>query len=336
MINKIYEKVRNFIKVNYKFLVFFAILIFMFYYEFPYIIYKSGGTIDLGNRVKVEAEYVEEGKLKMSYVTAMKGTPAFVLLSYVLPDWDLMPMEKVAGADSDYDEVLEEGKAYLNEGIDNAIISAFKAAGRGLTITKTINTIMYISGEADTDIVVGDVLLKVDNIETNTLNELKEYINSKNEGDIVKVKVSNNDKEYERYAKVYQSEEDLKIGIAFKTNYEYETEVPVTVKMKDNESGSSGSFMMSLAIYNALTEDDITKGLNIVGTGSIDNEGNILEIGGVKYKALAAEKNEADIFMVPKENYEEAIKVKKNRNLKVKIVEVSTLQDAIDYLNNNY
>ena len=53
MINKIYEKVRNFIKVNYKFLVFFAILIFMFYYEFPYIIYKSGGTIDLGNRVKV-------------------------------------------------------------------------------------------------------------------------------------------------------------------------------------------------------------------------------------------------------------------------------------------
>ena len=320
MINKIYEKVRNFIKVNYKFLVFFAILIFMFYYEFPYIIYKSGGTIDLGNRVKVEIEYVEEGKLKMSYVTAMKGTPAFILLSYVLPDWDLMPMEEVAGVDSNYDEVLEEGKEYLNEGIDNAIISAFKASGRGLTITKTINTIMYISEEADTDIVVGDVLLKVDNIETNTLNELKEYINSKNEGD----------------AKVYQSEEDLKIGIAFKTNYEYETEVPVTVKMKDNESGSSGSFMMSLAIYNALTEEDITKGLNIVGTGSIDSDGNILEIGGVKYKVLAAEKNKADIFMVPDANYDEAIKVKKDRDLKVRVVKVSTLQDAIDYMNNNY
>ena len=94
--------------------------------------------------------------------------------------------------------------------------------------------------------------------------------------------------------------------------------------------------IIKLQSHNALTEDDITKGLNIVGTGSIDSEGNVLEIGGVKYKVLAAEKNKADIFMVPKENYEEAMKVKKNRNLKVKIVEVSTLQDAIDYLNNNY
>ena len=91
---------------------------------------------------------------------------------------------------------------------------------------------------------------------------------------------------------------------------------------------------MSLAIYNALTEDDITNGLNIVGTGSINSDGTVSEIGGVKYKVLAAEKKDADIFLCPKENYEEAIKIKEKRNLNVEVVSVSTLKEAINYLEN--
>ena len=102
--------------------------------------------------------------------------------------------------------------------------------------------------------------------------------------------------------------------------------------MKDNESGSSGGLMMSLAIYNALTEEDITKGLNIVGTGSINSDGTVEEIGGVKYKVLAAEKNKADIFFCPVENYEEALKVKKRRKLDVEVVKVASLKEAIAYL----
>ena len=124
----------------------------------------------------------------------------------------------------------------------------------------------------------------------------------------------------------------LKIGIAFKTNYEYKTEIPVTVKMKDNESGSSGGLMMSLAIYNALTDNDITNGLNIVGTGTISSDGVVGEIGGVKYKVLAAEKKKADIFLCPEANYEEALNVKKRRKLDVEIVKVKTLEEAINYL----
>ena len=104
--------------------------------------------------------------------------------------------------------------------------------------------------------------------------------------------------------------------------------------MKDNESGSSGSLMMALSIYNALVEEDITKGLNIVGTGSILADGSVEEIGGVKYKVLAAEKKNADVFFCPLENYDEAIKIKKKRNLKVEIVKVKSLKDVINYLEN--
>lgn len=334
MLNKIYDKIKNFFKNNYRFFIVLTVLIFLFYYEFPYIIYKSGGTINLEDRVIIDKEYKEDGTLSMSYVTAIKGTAPFILLSFILPDWDLVPLEEVTGEDNDYEDILEIGKTYLNEGIDNAIISAFNESGYGIKITDTINTVMYISSKAETDIEVGDRILEIDDTTVNSLGDVKKYVNSLNEGDKVSIKVSNNNEEYTKAAVIYKEEDDtLKVGISFKTTYEYQTEIPVTVQMKDNESGSSGGLMMSLAIYNALTEEDITKGLNIVGTGSINSDGTVEEIGGVKYKVLAAEKNDADIFLCPEENYEEAKEIKEKRNLNVEVISVSTLKDAINYLN---
>lgn len=335
MLNKIYENIKLFLKANYKFLIFLTFLIFMMYYELPYIIYKRGGTINLEDRVEINIPYKQEGSLSMSYVTAVKGTPAFILLSFVMPDWDLYSISEVAGEDEDYDEVLEIGKEYLNEGIDNAIISAFSASTYDITITREKNIVAFIGEKAKTNLKIGDEILKINDIDYSNLDEFKKYINTLNEGDKVDILVKNNHKEYRRYAYIYKEEDNsLKVGIAFKTTYEYETEIPVTVKMKDNESGSSGGLMMSLAIYNALTEEDITKGLNIVGTGSINSDGTVEEIGGVKYKVLAADKKNADIFFCPKENYEEAMNIKNKRDLKVDIVAVTSLSEAINYLNN--
>jgi len=335
MITKIYEQIKNYIILNYKFLIFLALLIFTFYYEFPYIIYKSGGTINLENRIEVDKEYIEKGDISMSYVTAMKGTAPFILLSYILPDWDLFPLVDIAGEGNDYDDVLEVGKENLTEGIDNAIIAAFNESRYGIKIKDTINEIIYISEEAETDIKIGDILLEVNDTKVDKLEDVKEIINKLKEGDKVTLKVKNDNKEYLREAKVYKDVDDsLKIGIAFKTTYDYETEIPVSIKMKRNESGSSGSLMMSLAIYNALTETDITKGLNIVGTGAINSDGTVEEIGGVKYKVLAAVKKDADLFICPKENYEEALKIKKKRNLDIEIVGVNSLKEVIDYLEN--
>ena len=332
MINKIYEKIKKFIKNNYKFFIVLTIITFIFYYEFPYVIYKSGGTINLEDRVEIDSEYTEEGTISMSYVTAIKGTAPFILMSYIFPDWDLYPLSDITTEES-YEEVLKLGKEYLSEGIDNAIIAAFKESPYSINITDTINIVTYISDEANTTIEVGDIIKEVNKNKIDTLEDLKVYINSLKENDKVIVKVERDGKIVECNAIIYQAEDNsLKIGVAFKTRYKYTTEIPVQVKMKDNESGSSGSLMMSLSIYNALVEEDITKGLNIVGTGSILADGSVEEIGGVKYKVLAAEKKNADIFFCPLENYDEAIKIKKKRKLKIEIVKVSSLKDAINYL----
>ena len=90
--------------------------------------------------------------------------------------------------------------------------------------------------------------------------------------------------------------------------------------------------MTSLAIYTKLTGIDLLKGRKIVGTGTIDSNGNVGEIGGVKYKLMGAEKGKADIFFVPEENYDEALQVKKEKNYQIEVVKVKTLHEAIEYL----
>ena len=333
MINKLYEKIVNFFKNNYKFLIVLLIIIIMFYLELPFVIYRSGGTINLEDRITIAKEYQEDGSFSMSYVNAMKGTPAFILLSFILPDWDLIKIDDITSDNNDYDDVMKLGKVYLKEGIDNAKIAAFKEANYSVKVKGIINTVAFISDDAKTNIQIGDELISVNNKNIETTDDIRKILEGLKVGDEVKVKVINNDKERIRKAKIYQDKDGiLKLGVAFITSYEYETEIPVDIKMKNNESGSSGGLMMSLAIYNALVTEDISKGLNIVGTGTIDSEGNVGEIGGVKYKVLGANKKGADIFFCPMENLEEAESIKKARDLDLEIVGVRTLKDAINYL----
>ena len=91
--------------------------------------------------------------------------------------------------------------------------------------------------------------------------------------------------------------------------------------------------MMALKTYCLLENEDLTNGKIIVGTGTIDKQGNIGDIGGVKYKLIGAMKENADIFLVPKgENYDEAIKIKEEKKYDIKIIGVSTLKEAIEEL----
>ncbi len=102
--------------------------------------------------------------------------------------------------------------------------------------------------------------------------------------------------------------------------------------------GPSAGLMFSLEIYNQLTEGDITKGLNIAGSGSIDEDGNIGRIGGIKQKVVAAENSGIDVFFAPDDdlgeisNYEEAMEAAEDINAEMEVVAVKTFDDAITFL----
>ncbi len=332
MINKVYDKIKKILKENYKFLITLVVLFLFFFYELPFVVYRPGGTIDLQSRITVETSYKAEGSLSMSYVSMMKGNIPFVLLSFVLPNWDLVKTNSITLEDESVDESIVRDHLSLEEGLDNAVISAYRLANKKIEIKEIFPVVAYITKEAQTDLKVGDILLYVNGNKFTELKDLQVYINSLEKDQVVHFQVLREEKELECTAKVYEMEKDLKVGISILNKYRYEVDPKIKIETKESESGSSGGLMTALAIYNALTEEDITRGKNIVGTGTISIDGQVGEIGGIKYKLLGAEKAHADLFLCPYENYEEAKEVKEKNKLQLNILPVKSLKDAVQIL----
>ena len=332
MFAKIYEKIKEFIKENYKELIVLLVIVLLFTIKLPYSIYTPGGAVNLNDRITVEDGYESEGSFNMAYVSMVRGSIPFLLISYVIPDWDIVATEDLTIEGEDMDEMLERERLYMQESMDAAIINAYQAAGEEITITETVNEVSYLAEEADTNLEIGDQILSVNGVEIRSLEELRNIVEKLNAKEEVSLKVIRDEKERDCYAITYDTSDGIKIGVSLLTTYEYVTDPEVTITSKASEAGSSGGLMMSLAIYNQLVPEDITNGMKIVGTGTIDIDGNVGEIGGVRYKLIGAVKNDADLFMCPEENYEEAVSVKKEKDYDITIISVSTFLEAIEKL----
>ena len=332
MFTKIYEKIKEFIKENYKGLIAIVVVFLLFMIELPYSIYTPGGAVDLNKRISVNNGYEAEGSFNMAYVSMVRGSIPFLLLSYIIPDWDIVSSDEITIEGENMEEMLEREKLYMQESMDAAIINAYRAAGADLNITGTISEVSFIAEEADTDLKIGDEIIRANQVEIHSLDDLKKVIEGLDEKKKVRLDVIRDDEEKECFAYTYKTDDGMKIGVSLLTTYEYTTAPEVSITSKASEAGSSGGLMMSLTIYNSLVPEDITGGKKIVGTGTIDIDGNVGEIGGVKYKLIGAVKNDADVFICPEENYEEAIEVALDKDYDIPIISVSTFLEAIEAL----
>lgn len=332
LFTKIYEKTKEFIVENYKHLLVLLAIFLLFWIELPYVVYKPGGVINLSKRIEVENGYDYEGELNMSYVSMMKGNIPFILLSYVIPNWDLEKSENVTYEGDSVSETLKKDKMQTESAMDNAVIASFKLTNHELEITGYHNKVIYIVSDAETTLEDYDEILSIEGASVTNLEEMQKIVNYYKEGDILNIKVLRNDKDVDTTAKVFKVGDSLKVGVSIITTYDYETNPEVTIKTKSSESGPSGGLMMALSIYNSLTEEDITKGKKIAGTGTIDEFGNVGEIGGIKYKILGAIKNDMDVFICPEGNYEEAKKVLEKEDADLKLIKATTLKEVVQKL----
>ncbi|MNP80467.1 Lon protease [compost metagenome] len=61
-------------------------------------------------------------------------------------------------------------------------------------------------------------------------------------------------------------------------------------------------------------------------------DGKVGPIGGVKHKIVAADREQAQLFFVPKDNYQEAKAKADEIGTKMKLIPVSTLDEALKYM----
>jgi len=334
-INKIYDKIKKYIKENFISLIILIIFVFACFYDTGYSIYKPGGTIDATKRVSGDNLYSSKGSFNMAYVSMMEGRLIFYLAAKVIPSWELIKNDDLTTfSDEDMSDVLARDNLYYKEAQSNAMYVAFKEAGIDYEIVNNNYYVILKTDNNDSELKIGDELISYDDMNFNGIDEFKVYINSKEVGNKIKIKYLRETEEKETYSTIYQEEDNnLYLGLGFVNILDIKTDYNIEVASKNSESGPSGGLITTLAIYNAITKEDITHGRKIVGTGTISADGTVGEIGSVTYKLAAAVKSHADIFLCPKENFEEALNYAEEKKYKILIKDIETFDEAIKYLN---
>lgn len=335
MFKKFFSYFIDFIKEEYKFILFLILLLIICEYPVNYYITTGGGISDVSSRIKVADKSKATGSFNISYVEELQGTLLTYGLSYVIPTWERDSADNYKyTTDDSIDDINFRNDLDLKVANSTATYWAYTLANKNV---KEISSKMYViitdNMKYKNPLKVKDEVLAIDGNNYSDLESFRNYIQTKNKDDIVNIKIKRNNKEKTLKCKIYEEDNKKIIGVGIQILKKYEVSPKVRIKFKSSESGPSGGLITALEIYNQLTQKDITKGYTIAGTGTIEQDGTIGEIGGVKYKILGAEKGHADYFLVPAgNNYNDAKKYKEKKHLKIKLIKVSNIENAINKL----
>lgn len=331
-LDKLKNYILNYIKDNFKEIIFLIIFTCFCFYDTGYSIYKPGGIINVDERIKGDNLYKSEGSFNMAYVGFMEGKAPIYLFAKLMPNWEIVKNEDIVVDDENMKTTMLRDKLDYKLAMNNALYVALNYSNTKYEIKDEKHYIYYLTKENESQLEVGDELVSYDNNKYTSLSDFKSYINSLNVGDKIKLEYIRDGKTGFSDVSIYEEEGNKLLGISIVSLLDIETDNNIEITSKASESGPSGGLMTTLSIYNALTKEDLTGGKRIVGTGTIDRDGNIGKIGGVNYKIASAADKNADIFICADDNYEEVMEEVNKHNYKIKIIYGKTFEEIINQL----
>jgi PDZ domain-containing protein len=201
------------------------------------------------------------------------------------------------------------------------------AGGGSVRVVASITGVRDGSPAQAAGLSVGDSIVAVDGVDLSTAGELPERVSAAG-GETVRLSV-------------VRDGDDLEVAIAPERNGDgFRLGVEVAPRPLGGNAdrppidpsgagGPSGGLMFTLAYLDQLTDGDLTGGLQVAGTGTIDADGSVGRIDGADLKVEGAISQGADVFMVPALRYEEAAKAARGR---VEVVPVLNVGDALAWL----
>jgi ATP-dependent Lon protease len=117
----------------------------------------------------------------------------------------------------------------------------------------------------------------------------------------------------------------LGVNPEFNENKDIHVHVPEGATPKDGPSAGVG---MCTALVSALT--GIPVKADVAMTGEITLRGEVLPIGGLKEKLLAAHRGRINVVLIPQENEKDLVEIPDNIKAKLKIIPVRWIDEVLD------
>lgn len=287
----------------------------------PYVKLAPGPTFNvIGDRDGVPVLVIEgtqtyptTGSLAMTTVLESggpRGGLTFVeaLASWLNPDDAVLPRELVYPDDVSGEEVRSRQAVMFNAAESDAIAAAMTYLKRPVT-SDVIVTSVVVDSPSDGVIEPDDRVLSVDGSPIESPAQLRDAIRAKPVGTSFAIELDrlvDTERQTLTVDVASAANPDADgvpfIGVSVGTRVDPGFDIDFTLQ---NIGGPSAGLMFSLGLVDKLSPEDLAKGRQIAGTGTIDPDGNVGPIGGIRQKLSGARAAGAELFLVPSEHCDE-------------------------------
>jgi PDZ domain-containing protein len=306
----------------------------------PGPVYNTLGTAESADGTEVPLISVEgaesfptEGSLDLLTVQVVgnrERTPSWFELAtaWFDPSRAVVPLDSVFPEGQSSEQRDEESAALMVDSQKEATAAALTELGYDVGAKLTVHSFTEDSASQGA-LEEGDVILAGNGTPVADAEALRDIVNA---GRGAPVELSIVRAGQEQVVSVTPNETDAEgetlwlLGITLMNDFDFP--IDVTIQL-NNVGGPSAGMMFALGIIDTLTPDELNGGEAVAGTGTIDAEGVVGPIGGIRQKMWGAVDAEAEWFLAPEENCDEVVGHIPDG---LRVFSVGTLDDALAVL----
>lgn len=312
-----------------------------------YFIESPGEAVPVGQFIKSTNKKPNNFYLVTVSQTSRPASVAQYLWSYTKKFDSRIPSSELLGGQTS-DQYQELQSWFMETSQQNAIYYAAKKAGLKPKLNYQGVYVLNVQKHSSFKgkLQIGDTVLGANGHRFHSTEEMMAYLQKQRIGSKVTISVLRDEEKKHFTGKIVKVMGTGKAGIGI----QLVEHVKVTTKPKLSINagaigGPSAGLMFTLTSYEVFTNNNLTNGHKVAGTGTIVPNGKVGIIGGIDKKVVSASKAGAEVFFAPTDatgvkksqtNYVIAKKTAKQIHTKMKIVPVSSFEDALKYLHTHY
>ncbi len=296
-----------------------------------------GVALSVGPMINVPAQYRHPIAGQFFLVTVVSQAPIAAgewVLGHIDPAIQIVPPEQVTPKNTTPQQQAKQDYQMLFDSETTAIAVGLKLAGYTTAVVgKGVRVDAILAGSHANGILqVGDIITGLNGTPIQTTDDLINGIKTQTSLSAVHLSLTRAQQQLKVDVPLMAPAAPNgtpKLGVQIEpAGFDYKPPFPISIQTDKISGGPSAGLIFTLTVYNSLAPINLTGGRRIAGTGTINLDGSVGPIGGVKQKIFAAEAVGATYFLCPVENYADAVSVAKT----IKVVKIATVEQAVDFL----
>ena len=258
--------------------------------------------------VRDRQTYPTSGSLDLLTVNVVGNPQQLPNWFQVMTAWfqrskSVVPVEAEFPRGQTADQANQQNAQLMSTSQQDATAAALVALGYDVEQHVVVASVEKNS-PADGHLKAGDRIDAVDGTAIDSVQDLRDAVQAQHGGPVT-LTIERGGEKQDMTLTPEKSNGSFILGVS--AGQQYGT-LPVTVDFQlANIGGPSAGMMFALGIYDKLTPGYLNGGKRVAGTGTIDAQGNVGIIGGIRQKMFGARAAGATVFLAPKGNCDEVV-----------------------------